>query len=144
MPQTSRPTSPRAKREARSVCWFDRVAVRDNRRGYRPPIRMPIGRARLTSLLALCVLPFAGAASSLSPWERGGVRAYSGANRESSSSLRLSLSEKQKGNVVFSSLSPHPNPLPEGEGKSTIRSRSWISDGACSGELTVRRPRMLI
>src|SRR5204862_445842 len=38
--------------------------------------------------------------------------------------------EKKKRDAFSSSLSPHPDPLPEGEGKSTIRSLSWISDRA--------------
>src|SRR5713101_5172546 len=120
------------------------IAKRVRRLVFRP---LPI--AALALLMALCSLPFARlAARSLSPWERAGVRAYAGANHESSSSLRLSLSEKKSeppavaGGYMSSSLSPHPNPLPEGEGIATADrtpysssishhpSLDWISDRA--------------
>src|SRR5437763_467076 len=104
----------------------------------------PLPIAALALSFVLCALPFVThAARSLSPWERAGVRTYAGANHESSSSLRLSLSEKTSeppavaGGYMSSSLSPHPDPLPGGEGKSTIASLSWLSDRAWMHPSTV-------
>src|SRR5437016_3932888 len=96
------------------------------------------GRVRLTSLLALsslllalCTLPFISHAASfginsLSPWERAGLRVRS-----------IAEETKEKNSLSPRAVSPHPNPLPEGEGIVTVnRSRltahslSWLSEHA--------------
>src|SRR5713101_6536650 len=99
-------------------------------------------RLALTSLvLVLCTLLFALSAvalggfalvrtraesssiNTLSPWERAG---------------KVFLSPRERGGVSVRSMrerslravTPHPNPLPEGEGKLTAQSLSWLSDRA--------------
>ena len=105
------------------------------------------GRVRLTSLLALsslllalCTLPFLSHAASfginsLSPWERAGVRV-----RSLRAGVRVrSIAEetKEKNSLSPRAVSPHPNPLPEGEGVVTVNrspltahSLSWLSEHA--------------
>src|SRR5437588_3744982 len=105
------------------------------------------GRVRLTSLLALssllltlCTLPFISHAASfginsLSPWERAGVRV-----RSLRAGVRVrSIAEetKEKHSLSPRAVSPHPNPLPEGEGivtanrsPLTAHSLSWLSEHA--------------
>src|SRR5205807_418886 len=90
-------------------------------------------------LFALCSLPFASRAASigvtsLSPWERAGVRVRS-----------IAGERKEKEFSSLLALSPHPDPLPEGEGnngdltlspreRAGVRVRSislsWLSDHA--------------
>src|SRR5438132_665134 len=114
------------------------------------------GRVRLTSLLALsssllilCTLPFISHAASsgitsLSPWERAGVRVRSLRAGVRVRSLRAgvrvrSIAEetKEKNSLSPRAVSPHPNPLPEGEGIVTVNrspltahSLSWLSEHA--------------
>src|SRR6266446_9514350 len=114
------------------------------------------GRVRLTSLLALsslllalCTLPFISHAASfginsLSPWERAGVRVRSLRAGVRVRSLRAgvrvrSIAEetKEKNSLSPRAVSPHPNPLPEGEGIVTVnrspltaQSLSWLSEHA--------------
>src|SRR5205807_3894511 len=105
------------------------------------------GRVRLTSLLALsslllalCTLPFISHAASfginsLTPWERAGVRV-----RSLRAGVRVrSIAEetKEKNSLSPRAVSPHPNPLPEGEGIVTVNrspltahSLSWLSEHA--------------
>ena len=77
------------------------------------------GRVRLSILLTLCALLFALCAlpfiartraasignNSLSPWERAGVRVRS-----------IAGETKEKEFLSSRAVSPHPNPLPKGEG----------------------------
>src|SRR5438874_12927592 len=92
----------------------------------------PLPIAALALFFVLCALPFVThAARSLSPWERAGVRAYAGANLESSSSLRLGPREKQSeqpavaGGFMCSPLSPHPDLPRGGGGKRPLASLAW-------------------
>ena len=96
----------------------------------------PLPIAALALFFVLCALPFVThAARSLSPWERAGVSAYAGANHESSE--KKSEPPAVAGGYMSSSLSPHPDPLPGGEGKSTIASLAWLSDRAWMHPSTV-------
>ena len=54
---------------------------------------------------------------SLSPWERAGVRVRS-----------LAGETKEKRLSSPRAVSPHPNPLPEGEGSFATHTLAWLSD----------------